>query len=163
MVLVVNSRGRDRLVELVEQGSIGTFQLIDAACLLLDDDARRSHVDTVAALRFDGNMFHRPVGDAVEVASHHERMLIPVDELRDDLAVAHVTAAGHGFDGRCFPTVHAPLDALISDEIRRKSRFPEDFGRRFTCQIADSAHLLERIGVGDAITRYVGDRRQSAQ
>ena len=51
MVLVVNSRGRDRLVELVElveQGSIGTFQLIDAAGLLLDDDKRRLAVKTVA-------------------------------------------------------------------------------------------------------------------
>ena len=36
MVLVVNGRGRDRLVELVKQGSIGTFQLVDAAGLLLD-------------------------------------------------------------------------------------------------------------------------------
>ena len=48
MVLVVNSRGRDRLVELVEQGSIGTFQLVDAAGLLLDDDKRRLAVKTVA-------------------------------------------------------------------------------------------------------------------
>ena len=58
---------------------------------------------------------------------------------------------------------HTPFDALVSDEIRRKSRFPEDFGWRFACQVADGAHLLERIGVGDAIARYVGDRWQSAQ
>ena len=37
MVLVVNRRGRDRLVELVEQGSIGAFQFVDAAGLLSDD------------------------------------------------------------------------------------------------------------------------------
>ena len=163
MVLAINGLGRDCLVELVEQGSIDTFQLVDAAGLLLDDDARRSHVDAAAALRFDGNMFHRPVGDVVKVTSHHERMLIPVDELRDDLAVAHVAVAGYGFDGQRFPTIHAPLDALVSDEIRRKSRFPEDFGWRFARQVADGAHLFERIGVGDAIARYVGDRRQSAQ
>ena len=36
MVLVANSRGRDRLVDLVEQGSVGAFQLVDAAGLLLD-------------------------------------------------------------------------------------------------------------------------------
>ena len=38
MVLVVNSRGRGRLVELVEQGSVHAFQLVDTACLLPDDD-----------------------------------------------------------------------------------------------------------------------------
>ena len=48
MVLVVNGRGWDRLVELVEQGSVGAFQLVDAACLLLDDDKRRLAVKTVA-------------------------------------------------------------------------------------------------------------------
>ena len=47
MVSLINGRGRDRLVELVEQGSIGTFQLIDAAGLLLDDDKRRLAVKTV--------------------------------------------------------------------------------------------------------------------
>ena len=56
-----------------------------------------------------------------------------------------------------------PVTDLMADEIRRKSRFPEDFGWRFACQVAYGAHLLERIGVGDAIARYVGDRRQSAQ
>lgn len=145
------------------QFGVRAFQFVDTACLLFDDDARGSHVDAVVTLRFDGNIFHRPVGDAIEVAPHHERMLIPVDELRDDLAVAHVAAAGHGFDGRRFPTIHTPFDALVSDEIRRKSRFPEDFGWRFARQVADGAHLLERIGVGDAIARYVGDRWQSAQ
>ena len=93
-----------------------------ACCLMMMLAVPTSMPSSPCALT--GNMFHRPVGDAIEVAPHHERMLIPVDELRDDLAVAHVAAAGHGFDGRRFPTIHTPFDALVSDEIRRKSRFP---------------------------------------
>ena len=53
--------------------------------------------------------------------------------------------------------------ALLYGVVLCTARAMGEFGWRFACQVADGAHLLERIGVGDAIARYVGDRWQSAQ
>ena len=95
MVLVVNGRGWDRLVELVEQGSIGTFQFVDTARLLLDDDVSGITVERAnrnmradSAFGHNGNARIRNTGrHIVKIPTRHKSTLVPFNEPRNDLAV----------------------------------------------------------------------------
>lgn len=90
-------------------------------------------------------------------------MNIQVDELRNDFAVAHVTATVHGFEDGSLPARHTSFYTFIPNQFRRQSRLAEDFGRRFPRKIPYDTHLFERVGVRDAVFRYVGHRRQIPQ
>ena len=103
MVLVVNSRGRSRLVELVEQGSVGALQFVDAAGLLLDDDVSGITVERAnrnmradSAFGHNGNARIRNTGrHIVKIPPRHQSTLVPFNELRNDLAVIQVIVAAH--------------------------------------------------------------------
>lgn len=164
---------------------IGSLQFVDAPGLLFDDDAGRLGIDRVRPRigslwtgwlhGFQGGFGigggHARIGfhaddvlrNAVKILPCYQRTPVPINELSDDLTIAHAVAAVHGFDGGRLPARHAAFDALVADEVRRQARFSKDFSRRLPRQVTNGAYLFEGIGVGDAILRDVGDRRQSSQ